>query len=104
MKERYADLQLLCDAIDRRVYRKFPSELLGDERLLPRAITINPRPLEVLEMLANNDMNITQVAGALGINVVTANRHLQAARRAYGVKTNYAAIRQAILNKLIVYK
>ena len=104
VKECYADLQLLCDAIDFVSTRKFPGELLGSEMLEPRVIEINPRPLQVLDMLANNDLNITQVAEQLNINVVTANRHLQAARKAFGVKTNYAAIRQGVLNKLIEYK
>ena len=104
VEECYSDLQLLCDAIDFVSIRKFPGELLGGEKQKARIITINPRPLLVLDMLANNDLNITQVAEKLGINVVTANRHLQVVRKAFGVKTNYAAIRQAILNKLIEYK
>lgn len=104
VQECYSDLELLCDAIDFVSTRKFPGELLGDEKCEARVITINPRPLLVLDMLANSDLNITQVAGELGINVVTANRHLQAVRKAFGVRTNYAAIRQGILNKLIEYK
>ncbi len=104
VRECYLDLELLCEAIDFVSTHKFADELIGEEKRQARSISINPRPLHVLDMLANNDMNITQVADALGINVVTANRHLQAARRAFGVKTNHAAIRQAILNKLIVYK
>ncbi|MEO1245936.1 MAG: autoinducer binding domain-containing protein [Pseudomonadota bacterium] len=104
IKDCYSDLQLLCDAIDFVSTRSFPGELLGEERDQSRKIKINPRPLVVLDMLANNDLNITEVAGELGINVVTANRHLQAARRAFGVKTNHAAIKLGILNKLIEYK
>ena len=104
VKEHYVDLQLLGDAIDFVSTRKFPGELLGDEQLQPHAIKINPRPLEVLEMLANHDLNATQVAERLDITVVTANRHLQAARKAFGVRTTYAALKQAFLNKLIVYK
>ena len=100
----YADLQLLCEAIDYVSTRKFPGELLGEEKQEARVIVINPRPLLVLDMLANSDLNITQVADKLGVNVVTANRHLHAVRKAFDVKTNYAAIRQAILNKLIEYK
>ena len=99
-----SDLELLCDAIDFVSTRKFPDELLKDDMPEAHVITINPRPLQVLDMLANNDLNITQVAGELGINVVTANRHLHAARKAFGVKTNNAAIRQGILNELIEYR
>ena len=99
-----SDLQLLCEAIDFVSTRKFADELLGREDQEGRTIKINPRPLEVLDMLANNDLNITEVAAEIGINAVTANRHLQAARKAFGVRTNHAAIKQGILNKLIEYK
>lgn len=99
-----SDLQLLCEAIDFVSTRKFANDLLGGEDQESRIIKINPRPLEVLDMLANNDLNITEVAAEIGINPVTANRHLQAARKAFGVRTNHAAIKQGILNKLIEYK
>lgn len=98
------DLQLLCDAIDFVATRKFPDQLLGEEKREAGVIVINPKPLRVLDMLANNDLNITQVAVELNVNVVTANRHLHAVRKAFGVKTNYAAIKQGILNRLIEYK
>ncbi len=104
VRDCYSDLQLLCDAIDFVSTRKFPDELLCEKKEDAHVIAINPRPLLVLDMLANSDLNITQVAAKLGINVVTANRHLQAARKAFGVKTNHAAIRQGILHKLIEYK
>lgn len=99
-----SDLQLLCEAIDFVSTRKFGNELLEPNRKEGHVIKINPRPLAVLDILANNDLNITEVAKKMGINVVTANRHLQAARKAFGVKTNYAAIKQGVLNKLIEYK
>ena len=99
-----SDLQLLCEAIDFVSTRKFSEELLEPNRNDGHVIKINPRPLMVLDILANNDLNITEVAKKMGINVVTANRHLQAARKAFGVKTNYAAIKQGIKNKLIVYR
>lgn len=99
-----SDLQLLCEAIDFVSTNKFADDLLGLEGQERRTIKINSRPLEVLNMLANSDLNITEVAARMGINTVTANRHLQAARKAFGVKTNHAAIRQGILNKLIQYK
>ena len=55
-------------------------------------------------ILANNDFNISQVAEHLSISTVTANKHLETARRAFGAKTNYYAIKQAVLNGLIDYK
>ena len=98
------DLHLLCDAIDLVSTEKYPDDVLGPEDQQERVIKINPQPLRVLTMLANHDLNITEVAAKLGINVVTANRHLQAARKAFGVKTNNAAIKQGILHKLIKYE
>ncbi|MEM8682173.1 MAG: autoinducer binding domain-containing protein [Pseudomonadota bacterium] len=98
------DLQLLCEAIDFVSISKHADKLLEPDDEEGRVIKINPRPLMVLDMLANSDLNITEVAAKMGINVVTANRHLQAARKAFGVKTNHAAIKQGIQNKLIQYK
>ncbi len=99
-----SDLQLLCEAIDFVSTRKFADELLGREDQESRIIKINSRPLEVLDMLANKDLNITEVAAEMGISKNTANRHLHAARKAFGVRTNYAAIKKSILNRLIEYK
>lgn len=97
-------LMLLCEAIDYVASRKF-SEVLLDGRLKDRAdIAINTRPLKVLDTLANHDFNITQVAKYLSISTVTANKHLETARRAFGAKTNYYAIKQAVLNGLIDYR
>ena len=97
-------LQLLCEAIDFVASRKFPNTLFGsaktDEK--PRFI-INPKPLGVLDTLANKDLNISQVADHLNISVVTANKHLEVARKAFGARTNYAAIKKAILSGLISY-
>jgi DNA-binding NarL/FixJ family response regulator len=97
-------LQLLCEAIDLVASRKFPNSLFGsaksDEK--PKFI-INPKPLGVLDTLANKDLNISQVADHLNISVVTANKHLEVARKAFGARTNYAAIKKAIQSGLIAY-
>ena len=97
-------LQVLCEAIDFVASRKFSEALLGTNFESTTNIAINPRPLKVLDALANNDFNISQVAEHLCISTVTANKHLETARRAFGAKTNYYAIKQAILNGLIDYK
>jgi len=96
-------LLLLCEAIDFVVTHKFSDDLIGDRMATPEGITINPRPLRVLQALANNDFNIMQVADHLNISAVTANKHLETARKALAVRTNYAAIKKAILNGLISY-
>lgn len=74
-------LQVLCEAIDFVASRKFSETLLGSSDENETNITINPRPLMVLDVLANNDFNITQVAEYLSISTVTANKHLETARR-----------------------
>jgi DNA-binding CsgD family transcriptional regulator len=95
---------VLCEAIDFVASRKFASILLSTSAEDTANIVINPRPLKVLDTLANNDFNIAQVAEYLCISTVTANKHLEAARRAFGAKTNYYAIKQAVLNGLIDYR
>ncbi len=97
-------LQVLCEAIDFVATRKFAETLLESTSENKADITINPRPLRVLNVLANNDFNISQVAEHLSISTVTANKHLETARRAFGAKTNYYAIKQAVLNGLIDYR
>jgi hypothetical protein len=101
-----ATLQVLCEAIDFVASRKFSEALLGARSNADNltCVTINPRPLRVLDALANNDFNIAQVAKYLSISTVTANKHLETARRAFSAKTNYCAIKQAVLNGLIDYK
>jgi DNA-binding CsgD family transcriptional regulator len=97
-------LQVLCEAIDFVASRKFSSILQGNCPDDAADIAINPRPLKVLDTLANHDFNISQVAKHLCISTVTANKHLETARRAFGAKSNYYAIKQAVLNGLIDYK
>jgi hypothetical protein len=97
-------LQVLCEAIDFVASQKFSEFLLGVSIENTANIAINPRPLKVLDALANNDFNISQVADHLCISTVTANKHLETARRAFGAKTNYYAIKQAVLNGLIDFR
>lgn len=97
-------LTLLCEAIDFVVTQKFSDDLIGEKMDRPLDISINPRPLRVLETLANNDFNIIQVADHLNISAVTANKHLETARKALGVRTNYSAIKKAVLNGLFEYE
>jgi len=101
---RESTLQILCEAIDFVASRKFGEVLLGGLSQDGADIAINTRPLKVLDTLANHDFNISQVAEYLCISTVTANKHLETARRAFGAKTNYYAIKQAVLNGLIDYR
>ena len=90
-------LILLSEALENIINNQFPM-------LLPtkaKDTTINPKPLRVLNTLANNDLTIEQVANKLCISVVTANQHLKTVRQCLGVKTNYAAIKRALAEGLI---
>jgi DNA-binding CsgD family transcriptional regulator len=92
-------LSLLMDAIVFVLRNRF-------SKLLPvreEDLTINPKPLRVLNTLANNDLTIEQVAHKLCISVVTANQHLKTVRTKLGVKSNYASIRRCILTGIIKF-
>jgi DNA-binding CsgD family transcriptional regulator len=99
IKESKQSLQLLTDAVVFMLSNRF-------SKLLPtRAedLTINPKPLRVLNALANNDLTIEQVAQKLCISVVTANQHLKTVRTKLGVRSNYASIRRCILTGIIKF-
>lgn len=96
-------LQLLCEAIDFVTTRRYSDIFFEEDEEDKKTVSINPRPLRVLDTLANSDLNIAQVADKLCISVVTANKHLETARKAFGARTNYAAIKKAVLNGLIEY-
>lgn len=90
-------LVLLCEAIDFVLTKYFPRHCYTSIK----CTTINPKPLRVLETLANSDLTIEQVADKLNISVVTANQHLKTVRNSLGTRTNYAAIKRAVLEKFI---
>jgi DNA-binding CsgD family transcriptional regulator len=99
IKESKQSLLLLTDAIVFMLSNRF-------SKLLPiRAedLTINPKPLRVLNTLANSDLTIEQVAQKLCISVVTANQHLKTVRTKLGVRSNYASIRRCILTGIIKF-
>lgn len=95
-------LILLSEAIDMVATRKF-SHIFQGAKAKP-AISVTPKPLLVLETLANNDLTVAQIADRLNISPVTVSKHLEIARRALGVRTNHAAIKKAFVNDLIEYK
>lgn len=93
-------LILVGEAIESTLNKRF-AKLLPTREAEP---FINPKPLRVLNTLANSDLTIEQVAKKLSISVVTANQHLKTVRRSMSVKTNYAAIRRGLSEKLIKYE
>lgn len=94
-------LQMLCEAFDFVITHKF-SKLLGGSKDT-EIVRLSPRPLKILTTFANNDFNVGQLAKKMGISYVTANKHLEAARKAFGVKNNHAAVKQAVKQGLIRY-
>ena len=101
VSEAQSSLLLLAEAITHSVTHN-ASDLLPKD--LPSAITIKPKSLRVLNLLANSDCTIEQIAQDLSISKVTANHHLKNIRNHFNVKTNYAAIKKALLTKLISYQ
>jgi DNA-binding CsgD family transcriptional regulator len=97
-------LCLLAEAIDFVAEKFFPEIDRHTVSGKPSKAAINPKPLRVLDTLANSDLTINDVANQLSISVVTANQHLKTVRKALGVKTNYAAIKRAILDNLIDFE
>ncbi|TQV69865.1 hypothetical protein FKG94_22190 [Exilibacterium tricleocarpae] len=94
-------LHVLCEAIDHVTSTKFPNEFSVGEECEP--VKINPKPLLVLNTLANNDMTMSAVAEKLCISTITANQHIAAVRRALDTKTTVGAIKKAIKLGLISY-
>lgn len=97
-------LELLSEAIDMIVGQRF-SNVIGLKKLPAKTVyKINPAPLRVLQTLANNDLTIQCIADKLFISAVTANKHLETARKSLGVRTNYAAIKKGLESGLIHFE
>ncbi len=90
-------LSALGDAVTNLAIQKFPGLFFKSEN----AISISPRRLEILNVLANYDVNIDQAADLLSISRNTASKHLHAARKSLGVRNTNHAIKKAIEFDLI---
>lgn len=93
-------LSLLCEAIGHTIATRFPESIYKKRTRIP----INPKPLRVLDTMANSDLTIEQIADKLSISAVTANQHLKTVRTTLGTKTNHAAIKRAVLENLIEFR
>jgi len=94
-------LELLSEAIDMIVIQRFAVTVGLKKPPSEVAYKLNPAPLRVLQHLANNDLNLQCLAEKLCISVVTANKHMETVRKSLGVRTNYAAIKKALIFGLI---
>jgi hypothetical protein len=89
----------LCKAVDSVSTRKFRSVFI-DPKDAP--LMLNPKPLAMLQALANTDSTITHIADNLCISAITAHQHVATARKALGVNTNIGAIVKAVKAGLII--
>ena len=97
-------LELLSEAIDMIVIQRF-AVIVGLKKPPSEVVyKINPAPLRVLQHLANSDLNLQCLADKLSISVVTANKHMETVRKNLAVRTNYAAIKKALINGLITFE
>ncbi|MBL4803049.1 MAG: autoinducer binding domain-containing protein [Emcibacter sp.] len=92
-------LRDLVEAVDYVGTRKFPDSFLCESE--SRDIVITPKPLIVLNVLAENDLTLMQTAHKLGISIHTADKHMAAAKKALGANTMHGAIYKAIKVGLI---
>jgi DNA-binding CsgD family transcriptional regulator len=96
-------LEMLLEAIDMIVIQRFAVTVGLKRPPLEVVYKINPAPLRVLQHLANNDLNLQCLADKLSISVVTANKHMETVRKNLGVRTNYAAIKKALIQGLVTF-
>lgn len=94
----------LCEAID-QVLVEQSSALSGLKTINKRTIAkIQPKALQALDLLANNDFKHQQIAEKMCVAPATVNDHLASARKAIGVSNSHMAIKYAVVNGLIDYE
>jgi len=92
-------LHQLAQAIDYVGTRKFPDFFLCEHEC--QKIVITPKPLVLLNMLAQEDLTLLQTADKLSISIHTADKHISAVKKALGASTIHGAIYKAIKVGLI---
>jgi hypothetical protein len=96
----YAErVQTLARAVDTIGVQKFNSHFHND-KFNPR-LPLHHRPLRLLETLAQKGCTLNEAAEVLDIAISTANQHIAAAKKAFGVSTTQGAILAALKEKLI---
>lgn len=98
--QKYHNLfQLLGEQIDFVCSTKFADLFLEPDE--SRVIQINPRPLEVLTLMAKEGLRPREIAERLNLVEGTVNAHISAAQKALGADTNAHAVYLAIKHKVI---
>lgn len=93
------DLNQLAQAIEYIGTRKFPESFLNSKE--SSQITVTPKPLQLLNTLAKDNITLKIAASQLGISLDTANKHIANIKHALGANTQAAAVYRAIKEGLI---
>jgi DNA-binding CsgD family transcriptional regulator len=93
------DLNQLAQAIDYVGTRKFPEFFLNSKE--SSHIKVTPKPMQLLNTLAKDNITLKTAAYELGISLDTANKHIANIKHALGANTQAAAVYRAIKEELI---
>jgi len=98
-KKHHHLFKMLGEQIDFVCSTKFADKFLEPNE--SRIIKINPRPLEVLTLMAKEGLRPREIAQRLSLVEGTVNAHIQAAQRALGADTSAHAVYLAIKHQVI---
>ena len=91
-------LQALAKAVDYIGIKKYAAVFI-EEKSSPIAVT--QRPLQLLEVMARENLLLKEAANKLHIGLDTANKHMASVKSAFEAKTPAAAVYRAIKNGII---
>lgn len=93
-------LYLLGDILTNMATARFAPYFFGPKAFIKRA-GVTPRQVNLLNILAKNNVNLIGAAKQLHISLDTANKHMAAIKNALGAKTQASAVYRAIATGLI---
>ena len=99
VEQKKKELYLLAKAVDYIGVRKFPDYFIGATE--EPAVVVSPRPLQLLQVMAKENLLLKDAASRLCIGLDTANKHMAAVKRALGASTPASAVYRAIKEGLI---
>ncbi len=106
MKQHEPSVQSLCQAIDYVGSIKYPEYLTNDintNEFNDNNEVLHVKSIEILSLLANQDVTIQQAANKLFMSKSNADNYLLKARRVLNATSTRAAINIAIAKKIIVF-